>query len=121
MNIFSVDFSHAELNFLRQALETIPIQGRDAKFCASIQIKLEQELEEITKMLKAEEEAKILADSREQAEKDEMKNYLLQIKEMEKINFEDLIKILFNLFRIYIPKFKPDFEQKTISEEKSTL
>ena len=44
MNIFSVDFSHAELNFLRQALETVPIQGRDAKFCASIQIKLEHEL-----------------------------------------------------------------------------
>jgi hypothetical protein len=60
MNIFSVDFSHAELNFLRQALETIPIQGRDAKFCASIQIKLEQELEEITKIIKAEEEAKML-------------------------------------------------------------
>jgi hypothetical protein len=60
MNIFAVDFSHAELNFLRQALETIPIQGRDAKFCASIQIKLEQELEEITQMLKAEEEAKML-------------------------------------------------------------
>jgi hypothetical protein len=48
------------LNFLRQALETIPIQGRDAKFCASIQIKLEQELEEITQMIKAEEEAKML-------------------------------------------------------------
>jgi hypothetical protein len=60
MNIFSVDFSHAELNFLRQALETIPIQGRDAKFCATIQIKLEQELEEITQMIKAEEEAKML-------------------------------------------------------------
>ncbi len=60
MNLFSVDFSHAELNFIRQALETIPIQGRDAKFCASIQIKLEQELEEITRMIKAEEEAKIL-------------------------------------------------------------
>jgi hypothetical protein len=60
MNIFSVDFSHAELNFLRQALETIPIQGRDAKFCASIQIKLEQELEEITRMIKAEEENKML-------------------------------------------------------------
>jgi hypothetical protein len=60
MNIFAVDFSHAELNFLRQALETIPIQGRDAKFCASIQIKLEQELEEITQMIKAEEEAKML-------------------------------------------------------------
>ena len=61
MNLFAVDFSHAELNFLRQALETIPIQGRDAKFCASIQIKLEQELEEITQMLKTEEEAKILS------------------------------------------------------------
>jgi len=60
MNLFSVDFSHAELNFIRQALETIPIQGRDAKFCASIQIKLEQELEEITKIIKAEEEAKML-------------------------------------------------------------
>lgn len=58
MNLFSVDFSHAELNFIRQALETIPIQGRDAKFCASIQIKLEQELEEIAQMIKAEEEAK---------------------------------------------------------------
>jgi hypothetical protein len=58
MNLFSVDFSHAELNFLRQALETIPIQGRDAKFCASIQIKLEQELEEIVRMIKAEEELK---------------------------------------------------------------
>ena len=61
MNLFAVDFSHAELNFLRQAIETVPIQGRDAKFCASIQIKLEQELEEITQMLKAEEEAKILS------------------------------------------------------------
>jgi hypothetical protein len=60
MNIFAVDFTHAELNFLRQALETVPIQGRDAKFCASIQIKLEQELDEITQMIKAEEEAKIL-------------------------------------------------------------
>lgn len=60
MNIFSVDFTHPELNFLRQALETIPIQGRDAKFCATIQVKLEQELEEITRMIKAEEEQKLL-------------------------------------------------------------
>lgn len=61
MNLFSVDFSQAELNFLRQSLETITIQGRDAKFCASLQIKLEQELEEITKMIKFEEEQKILS------------------------------------------------------------
>jgi hypothetical protein len=60
MNIFAVDFSHAELNFLRQALETISIQGKDAKFCAHIQMKLEQELEEIVQMIKAEEESKLL-------------------------------------------------------------
>ena len=60
MNLFSVDFSHAELNFLRQALETIPIQGKDAKFCAHIQMKLEQELEEIVQMIKAEEESRML-------------------------------------------------------------
>jgi hypothetical protein len=58
MNLFSIDFSHAELNFIRQSLETIPIQGRDAKFCASIQIKLEHELEEITRIIKEEEEQK---------------------------------------------------------------
>jgi hypothetical protein len=61
MNLFSIDFSHAELNFLRQALETVPIQGKDAKFCASIQIKLEQELDEIVRMIKAEEEAKTIS------------------------------------------------------------
>ena len=58
MNLFSIDFSHAELNFLRQALETIPIQGKDAKFCAHIQVKLEHELEEITRMIKEEEQNK---------------------------------------------------------------
>lgn len=60
MNVFSVDFTHSELNFIRQALETIPIQGRDAKFCASIQLKLEYELEEITRIIKVEEESKMI-------------------------------------------------------------
>jgi hypothetical protein len=60
MNVFSVDFTHSELNFIRQALETVPIQGRDAKFCASIQLKLEHELEEITRMIKVEEESKMM-------------------------------------------------------------
>jgi len=58
MNLFSIDFSHAEINFLRQALETIPIQGKDAKFCAHIQVKLEHELEEIVRIIKSEEENK---------------------------------------------------------------
>ena len=43
-----------------------------------------------------------------------------EIKEMEKINFEDLVKILFNLFRIYIPKIKPGFEEKSITDEEKT-
>jgi hypothetical protein len=60
MNIFSIDLSHPEINFIRQALETVSIQGRDAKFCASLQIKLEHELEEITRMIKEEEESKML-------------------------------------------------------------
>jgi hypothetical protein len=60
MNIFSIDLTHPEINFIRQALETVNIQGRDAKFCANLQIKLEQELEEITRMLKEEEENKML-------------------------------------------------------------
>ncbi len=60
MNIFSIDLTHPEINFIRQALETVSIQGRDAKFCATLQIKLEQELEEIASMLKEEEENKML-------------------------------------------------------------
>lgn len=60
MNIFSIDLTHPEINFIRQALETVSIQGRDAKFCASLQIKLEQELTEITRMIKKEEENKML-------------------------------------------------------------
>ena len=43
---------------MRQALETIPIQGKDAKFCAHIQVKLEHELEEIVRIIKSEEENK---------------------------------------------------------------
>ena len=60
MNIFSIDLTHPEINFIRQALETVNIQGKDAKFCASLQIKLEQELTEITRMIKEEEENKML-------------------------------------------------------------
>ena len=60
MNIFSIDLTHPEINFIRQALETVSIQGRDAKFCATLQIKLGQELEEITRMLEEEEENKML-------------------------------------------------------------
>ena len=60
MNIFSIDLSHPEINFIRQALETVSIQGKDAKFCANLQLKLEHELAEITRMIKEEEESKML-------------------------------------------------------------
>jgi hypothetical protein len=59
MNIFSIDLSINEITFLRQALEPISIQGRDAKFVASLQLKLEHELEEIQKILQEEEQKKI--------------------------------------------------------------
>jgi hypothetical protein len=58
MNLFSLDFTHSELNFIRQSLETVNIQGKDAKFCANLQLKLEHELEEITRMIKEEEQNK---------------------------------------------------------------
>jgi hypothetical protein len=58
MNLFSLDLTHSELNFIRQSLETINIQGKDAKFCANLQLKLEHELEEITRMIKEEEQNK---------------------------------------------------------------
>lgn len=58
MDIFSVDFTHNELNFIRQSLETVSIQGRDAKFLANLQIKLENELTQIHNMLNAEEQNK---------------------------------------------------------------
>ena len=58
MNLFSLDFTHSELNFIRQSLETVNIQGKDAKFCANLQLKLEHELEEIVRIIKEEEQNK---------------------------------------------------------------
>ena len=58
MDLFSVDFTHNELNFIRQSLETVSIQGRDAKFLASLQVKLENELSQIHNMLNTEEQKK---------------------------------------------------------------
>jgi hypothetical protein len=61
MNIYSVDLTLNELNFIRQSLETVTIQGKDAKFLATLQVKIEQELAEIQKMIQAEEQKKMLA------------------------------------------------------------
>jgi len=58
MDIFTIELTHNEIVFIRQCLELPSITGRDAKFLANLQIKLEGEITEIEGMLKAEEEEK---------------------------------------------------------------
>jgi Tfp pilus assembly protein PilN len=48
--IFSVNLSSNEINFIRQSLESVTIQGKDAKFLANLQMKLEHELSEIQRI-----------------------------------------------------------------------
>ena len=50
MDLFAVDFSFNELQFLRQSLDLVTIKGTDAKFLASLQFKIETELAEIQQM-----------------------------------------------------------------------
>lgn len=57
MDIFSIDVTPTEIAFMRQALDLVQISGKDAKFLASLQIKLENEYAQIQEM-KAQEEAK---------------------------------------------------------------
>ena len=49
--MFSIDLTPQEISVLRQALDTITLTGKDAKYIASLQIKLETELSEIQKQL----------------------------------------------------------------------
>lgn len=58
MNIFSIDLTPNEINFIRQSLETVTIQGKDAKFLANLQMKMENELAQIQRMIQAEESKK---------------------------------------------------------------
>lgn len=51
MNMFPIDLTPHEISVLRQSLDTITLAGKDAKFIASLQTKLEQELTEIQKQL----------------------------------------------------------------------
>jgi hypothetical protein len=59
MDIFSIDVTHNELNFIRQSLDTVQISGKDAKFLANLQSKLEHELSEIAKIKQQQEQEKI--------------------------------------------------------------
>lgn len=59
MNIFSVDFTQNELVFIRQALDLVTIKGNDAKFLAGLQLKLEDELTTIQRMIEEENTTKV--------------------------------------------------------------
>jgi hypothetical protein len=59
MDIFSINLTPNELNFIRQSLETVQISGKDAKFLANLQVKIEHELSEIQRMVNEEEQKKI--------------------------------------------------------------
>lgn len=50
MDLFSIDFTLNEINFIRQCLELPSISGKDAKFLANLQSKIEQELAEIQRL-----------------------------------------------------------------------
>ena len=50
MELYSIDLSTAEIQLMRQALDVITITGKDAKFVANTQIKLEHELQQIVEM-----------------------------------------------------------------------
>ena len=58
MDLFSIDFTLNELQVLRQSLDIVTITGKDAKFIASLQIKLESEMQQITEMMQAAEQKK---------------------------------------------------------------
>jgi hypothetical protein len=57
MDIFSIDVTPQEIAFIRQSLDLVQISGKDAKFLANLQVKLENEYSQIQEM-KAEVEAK---------------------------------------------------------------
>jgi len=55
MDIFTIELTHNEIVFIRQCLELPSITGRDAKFLANLQIKLEGEIIQIEEMLQSAE------------------------------------------------------------------
>ena len=58
MDLFSLDFTPNELNFIRQSLDLVTIKGTDAKFLADLQLKIENELIEIQHLIQQEQQQK---------------------------------------------------------------
>lgn len=60
LDIFSIDLTQNEIIFIRQALDLVTVSGKDAKFLANLQTKIEQELLEIDTLKLKEEQKKQL-------------------------------------------------------------
>jgi hypothetical protein len=58
MDLFSIDLTVEEIVFIRQALDLPTISGKNAKFLANLQTKLEQEYLEIERMKQEAEQQK---------------------------------------------------------------
>lgn len=59
MNLFSIEnLTVEEITLLRQALNVIDIKGASAIFVATLQVKLDQEISQITSILQEEQNKK---------------------------------------------------------------
>mgnify|MGYP006921281460 CR=1 FL=1 len=48
--IYSIDLTVTEIAFIRQSLDIVSINGKDAHFLSNLQYKLENEMKEIEKL-----------------------------------------------------------------------
>jgi len=58
LDIFSIDLNQNEIIFIRQALDLVTVSGKDAKFLANLQIRIEQELLQIDELKRKEDQKK---------------------------------------------------------------
>ena len=52
MNLFSIDLTPQEISTIRQSLDVVSIIGKDAKFLANLQNKLDSEILNIQQVIK---------------------------------------------------------------------
>ena len=60
MNLFSIDLTPQEISTIRQSLDVVSIIGKDAKFLANLQNKLDSEILNIQQVIKQTEAQKQL-------------------------------------------------------------
>jgi hypothetical protein len=60
MNLFSINLTTQEISTIRQSLDVVSISGKDAKFLANLQNKLDSEIANIQQTIKQAEAQKQL-------------------------------------------------------------